>query len=308
MIVPFLKLIRFKNLLIIAAAQLLLKYSFLNGSGISLSLSNTYFLMLLIATISIAAAGYIINDVYDVDIDKINKPKSVIINKFITEKSAISFFVFFNALGLVLSSFLAYKIGHLAYGLIYLFMAFSLLQYAQSWKNLLFVKNILVSFLVALSVLLVGIYDIIPTTTPLNAHSQSIVFSIVIDYTLFAFLMNLIREIVKDAEDVDGDQKKDVKSIILVYGIKKTKLLLYFLNVLLIIAVIYYTLTFFSFSNISLIYMFLLVAFPSIVNFVWLIKAKEKRDFKKISKLLKLIMLFGLGSIALINLLNNYAQ
>lgn len=307
MIVPFLKLIRFKNLLIIAATQLLLKYSFLNGSGIDLSLSNFNFLMLLIATVSIAAAGYIINDVYDVASDKINKPKAVIINKFISEKRAVVFFVFFNAVGLFLSSFIAYKIGHLSYGLIYLFMAFSLLQYAQSWKNLLFVKNILVSFLVALSVLLVGIYDILPATNAFNAQTQSIVFSIVLDYTFFAFLVNLIREIIKDIEDVDGDKKRNVKSIILVFGLKKTKLLLYLLNSLLIAAIIYYTLTFFSFSNISLIYMFSLVAFPSIVNFVLLIKAKEKKDFKKISQLLKLIMLFGLGSIALINLINNYA-
>ncbi|MCF6213717.1 MAG: geranylgeranylglycerol-phosphate geranylgeranyltransferase [Flavobacteriaceae bacterium] len=306
MIFAFFKLIRYKNLLILALCQLLFKYTFLNISGISLSLSHTYFLILMGATLCIAAAGYIINDIYDVELDNVNKPNKVIVNKFISEKIATQLYIAFNVIGLSLGYYLSHRIQRETYFLFFLLTAFSLLQYAIYWKKLFIIKNVLVAVLVGLSVLIVGVFDILPNTNIANAPSQLVVFKLVLYYTFFAFLINLIREIVKDIEDVKGDSKGQIKSIVKVWGIHSTKLIVNGLLFLLIMSVSVYITTYFLHNYIVFIYMITFVLVPAIVTFVAVIKAKEKKHFQKISSLLKVIMLFGLVSITLISLLNQY--
>lgn len=306
--INFFKLIRYKNLIIIAFCQIIFKYLFLNQSGADLTLSSLYFLLLLTATLFIAAAGYIINDIYDLESDKINKPNQVIINKFISEKLAFTIYINFNIVGLVLAYFVSFKIDHLNYGLIFLIVAFSLLKYAQNLKSIFIINNLIVALLVCLSILVLGIYDIIPSTNSSNTLQQVTAFSIILDYTFFAFLVNFIREIVKDIEDVKGDAKRQTKTFISVYGINKTKIIVGILNGILIVSIIYYTYNYFSFNVSPFIYMIVLVIIPSILNFIILIKANKQKDFKNSTQLLKIIMIFGIGSIALISLMNYYGH
>lgn len=302
----FFKLIRFKNLFIIAFCQIIFKYLFLNQSGADLTLSNLYFILFLTATLLIAAAGYIINDIYDLESDKINKPNQVIINTFISEKSAFTIYIILNIIGLILAYFVSYKIDHLNYGLIFLVVAFGLLKYAQNLKSVFIINNLIIAFMVSLSVLTLGIYDIIPSTNPSNTLQQLTAFSIVLDYTFFALLVNFIREIVKDIEDVNGDKKRQIKTFISVCGIKKTKIIIGILNGILIVSIIYYTYNYFSFKVLPLIYMIILVIIPAVLNFILLIKATNQKDFKNSTQLLKIIMIFGVGSIAIIALMNYY--
>ncbi|HCY83090.1 MAG TPA: prenyltransferase, partial [Xanthomarina gelatinilytica] len=88
----FLNLIRYKNLLLIALVQFLIKYAlldpFLEATNLSITLNLFGFTILVLATLCLAAAGYIINDVYDVEIDKVNRPDRVIVGKSISEKTA----------------------------------------------------------------------------------------------------------------------------------------------------------------------------------------------------------------------------
>ena len=304
MILAFLKLIRVKNLAIIAFCQILFKYFFLNKSGADLQLTHLYFFMLLFALLFIAAAGYIINDIYDLESDKINKPKDVIIDKYISEKSAMRFYVLFNFLGLGLATFLSYKINHLNFGALFLLLAFGLLKYSQSWKKIFILKNIIVAFLVSLSILILGIYDVYTPINYSNFNQQYTILSILFDYFLFAFLINFIREIIKDIEDEIGDKKRQTKTFISVLGIKKNKALLIFLNSLLILAIVYYTFMYFRFNYWAFTYMIFLVLIPSLIYFIAFIKAKTLPNYKSLTQLLKLIMIFGIVSIAVISILN----
>ncbi|NDK18941.1 MAG: UbiA family prenyltransferase, partial [Zetaproteobacteria bacterium] len=133
----FFKLIRFKNLIIIAFSQILFKYFFLNKSGIALQLTTPLFLLLLFALLFIAAAGYVINDIYDLESDKINKTHAVIIGTKISERTAMKVYIVFNIIGLGLAYYLSFAINHLNYALLFLALAFGLLKYSQSWKNIL---------------------------------------------------------------------------------------------------------------------------------------------------------------------------
>ena len=296
----FFKLIRFKNLIIIAFSQILFKYFFLNKSGIALQLTTPLFLLLLFALLFIAAAGYIINDIYDLESDKINKTHAVIIGTKISERTAMKVYIVFNIIGLSLAYYLSFAINHLNYALLFLALAFGLLKYSQSWKNILILKNVLVAFLVSLSILILGFYDSFPTMNPANAVSQMRVFNIIIAYFVFAFLINLIREIVKDIEDLKGDEKRKTRTIISVYGLKTTKRIVSFLNAILILLTAYFTYLYFALKIISLLYMIGFVLVPAILNLILLLMATEQKHFKNSTQLLKILMLFGIGSIVLI--------
>jgi len=296
----FFKLIRFKNLIIIAFSQILFKYFFLNKSGIALQLTTPLFLLLLFALLFIAAAGYIINDIYDLESDKINKTHAVIIGTKISERTAMKVYIVFNIIGLSLAYYLSFAINHLNYALLFLALAFGLLKYSQSWKNILILKNVLVAFLVSLSILILGFYDSFPTMNPANAVSQMRVFNIIIAYFVFAFLINLIREIVKDIEDLKGDEKRKTRTIISVYGLKTTKRIVSFLNAILILLTAYFTYLYFALKIISLLYMIGFVFVPAILNLILLLMATEQKHFKNSTQLLKILMLFGIGSIVLI--------
>ncbi|PIR14369.1 MAG: prenyltransferase [Flavobacteriales bacterium CG11_big_fil_rev_8_21_14_0_20_35_7] len=296
----FFKLIRFKNLIIIAFSQILFKYFFLNKSGIALQLTTPLFLLLLFALLFIAAAGYIINDIYDLESDKINKTHAVIIGTKISERTAMKVYIVFNIIGLGLAYYLSFAINHLNYALLFLALAFGLLKYSQSWKNILILKNVLVAFLVSLSILILGFYDSFPTMNPANAVSQMRVFNIIIAYFVFAFLINLIREIVKDIEDLKGDEKRKTRTIISVYGLKTTKRIVSFLNAILILLTAYFTYLYFALKIISLLYMIGFVFVPAILNLILLLMATEQKHFKNSTQLLKILMLFGIGSIVLI--------
>lgn len=296
----FFKLIRFKNLIIIAFSQILFKYFFLNKSGIALQLTTPLFLLLLFALLFIAAAGYIINDIYDLESDKINKTHAVIIGTKISERTAMKVYIVFNIIGLGLAYYLSFAINHLNYALLFLALAFGLLKYSQSWKNILILKNVLVAFLVSLSILILGFYDSFPTMNPANAVSQMHVFNIIIAYFVFAFLINLIREIVKDIEDLKGDEKRKTRTIISVYGLKITKRIVSFLNAILILLTAYFTYLYFALKIISLLYMIGFVFVPAILNLILLLMATEQKHFKNSTQLLKILMLFGIGSIVLI--------
>ncbi len=303
MIAALLKLIRIKNLGIIAFCQIIFKYFFFNRSGAMLQLNDFHFFLLLFALLFIAAAGYIINDIYDLESDKINKPKAVIIGSEISEILAMRLYILFNFTGLGLAYYLSYSIGHLNYSLLFLILAFGLLKYSQSWKNIFILKNVLVAFLVSLSILILGIYDVYSAINMSNAVQQFTILSIVFDYFLFSFLTNLIREIIKDIEDMKGDKERNTKSFTAVIGLKKTRYLVIFLNSLLIVAIAYYAVVYFKFSPLAFLYMFALVFLPCLIYFILFIKAKTIKNYKNMTRILKLIMIFGIASIGILSIL-----
>jgi 4-hydroxybenzoate polyprenyltransferase len=268
-----LKLTRFGNLIIIALTQY-----FTAGFLIAMHTLNDFKLFLLaISTMSIAAGGYIINDYYDVKIDYINKPDRVVIGKNITRRYAILFHVLLSTLGIALGTYLSWGIG-----VVNAVSVFLLWLYSNNLKRLPFIGNVTVAFLTGLSVIVVDLFY----------RTDN---SLVIIYALFAFFITLVREVIKDMEDLKGDNSFGCKTLPIIWGIRKTKILLYiivvaFAGIVVILNQLYRALPF----KYHLIFLFV----PLLWLLYRLIRADMKKDFTRLSIFCKVIMMLGILSMA----------
>jgi len=301
--VHFLNLIRWKNLVIIALAQILVKYALLlpfkESHGVSTSLTDLAFFLLILATICIAAAGYIINDIYDLEADKMNRPHSVIIDKHISEKTAFYLFIALNVLGVGIGFYLSNGIGQSGFFVLFFLASALLYLYASYLKRVLLIGNLVVCFVISLSILLVGIFELIPAIDEANRSIQITFFKIILDYAIFAFLINFVRELVKDIEDIDGDYKIGARTLPIVLGRNRATMLVFAISLLPIAAITYYVVTYLFKQVEVVLYFLVLIIGPLIYVSIKLFLAQDKKQFKHISLMLKLIMITGLISTAL---------
>lgn len=286
----------------IALAQLLIKYALLEPFGVQTALDGLGIFLLILATICIAAAGNIINDIYDGETDFINKPDKVIVGKTISQKTAYNLFFVLNVIGVCIGFYLSRSVGKSAFFSIFVVISALLYIYASYLKGIVLVGNIVISVLVAASVLIVGLFELTPNLTALNRDIQIIFFKIILNYAVFAFMINLLREIAKDIEDVDGDYKAGLKTLPIIMGRERTKNLLFVLNFVPLGLIIFYTITELYNQQLSLIYFLICVVAPLIYSSIKLFQAKTKADFHHISTVYKLVMFFGMLSLLLYRL------
>lgn len=276
----FLKLIRFGNLMIMVFTQYLVAI-FLIGpkENWQFFLLDWRLFLIVFSTFLIAAAGYIINDYYDIKIDIINKPKRVIVGRLLTRRIAIFSHTVFNFAGVILSLIVSWKIS-----LIVLAAAFLLWLYSNSLKRLPLIGNMVVSFLTSFSVMVVG----------LHYHKN---ISLVTIFAVFAFFISLVREIIKDMEDIKGDSAFGCKTLPLVYGIRRTKNILYLLIGIFLICLFLLTK---EGDRTLVIYFSLFIFTPLAFLVLRLSKSDSSKDFHFLSKLCKFIMLGGVLSMIFI--------
>ncbi len=304
----FLQLVRWKNLVMIALIQILFKFIYFPIFSVDTALSIFNFSVLVFTTLIIAAAGYIINDIYDIQADIINKPTKVLVSREITKKQAHFLYNIFNAIGLLSGLYVAYTIDKLSFVAIFVITILLLKVYNSDFKKRPFIGNIVVSLLVSLSILIVGVFDIIPMVTETNAVNQYYAFRVLIDYAAFAFMLMLLREMVKDAEDVNGDKHMKMKTIPIILGRKRANHIIFIVSFIPLVLITFYS--FNSFSNVPFVlaYMLIVVLIPLLYFMTKILYAKTKRDYIKASKLLKIIMLLGMLSIVFISLTIYYAD
>tara|TARA_R100001369_G_scaffold50736_1_gene77475 strand:- start:2790 stop:3719 length:930 start_codon:yes stop_codon:yes gene_type:complete len=301
--IHFFKLIRWKNLIMIALMQYLIKYAlllpFFESHGVFTTLKPLGFNILVLATLFIAAAGYVINDIYDIEIDKVNKPDKVIVGQHISEKNALTLFILLNVIGVGLGFYLSNGIGKSGFFAIFIVASALLYIYSSYLKQILLVGNIVVSLVVSLSILLVGIFELLPAITENNRIVQITFFEIIFDYAIFAFMINLVREMVKDIEDIDGDQIGGMQTLPIVIGRERANKIVFALSLIPLLSVIYYVVTN-LFKQIEIVgYFLVLVIAPLIYISIKLFSAEHKSHYRPISLLLKLVMLTGMLSILL---------
>lgn len=242
---------------------------------------HTIFWAITIATMLIAAGGYWINDAYDFRIDRINKPDKAIVNTFLSVKKVTTSYIVLNVIVLLGAVFFVKKLILILLGAILL-----LFFYAVYLKRSTLVGNILVAFLASLVLMMAGfIYT----------------FNIALIWTaIFAFEITLIREIVKDTEDIKGDFAFGLQTLPIQIGIKKTKYVLYGLAILFEVSCMLPTLFHFINSHkLQSPYCWVsvsLVQIPFLYVIKKLIHANSPQDFTHISRYLKYMMLAGMVS------------
>ena len=317
------KIIRWKNLVIISLSQIFIKFFFIDFFIQKDQLLNENFVILLIVTILIAASGYIVNDIYDYNLDKINKPEKVVLGKFLKSRDAIIIYMMFNFLAIVLSIFLCMKIEQEIYILVFLLIIYCLWLYSKKLKKYKIIGNILIAFFISLSILNVPLFSY----KNILSEDRFFVFLIISIFSVLAFLINLKREIIKDIEDIEGDKIHKVKSLPIIFGTKKSKLVTIIIGIILMFAIsslITFQILILKsdllldvggnqFSNpqiwganyISIIYMFIILIMFFYVELL-ILNATTKTNFTKASKLLKYLMLLSLLSIPIFSLTHFY--
>ena len=283
----------------IALVQLLIKYAFLKPFGVQTALDGFGITLLILATICIAAAGNIINDIYDIETDLVNKPDRVIIGKSVSEKTAYNLFILFNLVGVGIGFYLSHLVGKAPFFSIFVIISILLYVYATYLKRALLIGNIIISLLVALSLIIVGVFELIPVMTISNQQTQSVFFKVILDYALFAFAINLLREIAKDIEDIDGDYKAGMNTLPIAIGRARAKNVLTVLNFFPLAAIIAYVVTDLYKQPFAVGYFLLLIIGPLIYTSIKTFSASTKKEMHQISNMYKLIMLFGMLSLLL---------
>ena len=284
--------------------QLIFRYGFLKLQKIDLALAHWQYGLLILSTVLIAAGGYVINDIFDQGTDIENKPNKVIVGKSISEAKAYNIYTLLNVSGVAIGFYLANVIMRPNFAAIFVFIAATLYIYATSLKQMLLIGNIVVALLLASSVLIIGIFDVFPATDFSNQKTMGSLFSILLDYAIFAFMINLLREIVKDLEDFEGDYKEGMQTLAVVLGVQKTTKLLFVLNFAPILALLYYANNYLIPNHliIAALYSLLFILGPLIYFSIKIWNAKTKTDFSHLSKVLKWILFFGILSILIISL------
>ena len=307
-IIAFFRLIRFQNLFFIALTQLLFYYCIIlplstNGKAI-FTFDNFVITQIIIASVCIAAAGYIINDYFDLNIDRVNKPKKLVIETVISRRWAIFWHLFLSAIGIVFTGLISSKI-HNPFLTFYNIVAVLLLWfYSTSYKKQLLTGNIIISLLT--SWVIVVLYVIIQPLMFLNSNVAnfsfaSTIFKFTALYAGFSFIISIIREVVKDLEDRMGDEKYGCKTMPIVWGVQASKLFIMvwfivLIAALLIVQIYAIQLTWWW----AALYGFLFTILPLIIAVRILIKAENPSDYHKVSSLIKWIMLSGILSMMFI--------
>ncbi len=288
LIYSFAKLIRIENLFLIALVLYVSNQYIYNKEQFALPFN--LLLTLIIGTMSIAAGGYVINDYFDLKIDKINKPGEVILEKSIHRKAAIVWHLFFSLIGLASGVYLAFKVGHLSIAIIQLMTIGLLLMYSNVLKRVFIVGNITIA-------LLSGILPILPYiyAKVLNPQLSILTTNALISLSAFAFFTTLIRELIKDIEDMKGDRAGGRKTIPVVWGFLASKIVVFFLLLLLVIFLMPFLVYYIIHHHVdAVLYHIFLLILPVIVSMIMVIFIKEAKQFKILSLIMKLIMLSGI--------------
>lgn len=304
----YLKLIRFQNLLLLAFMQLIFRYGFLKLQNIETALAHWQYALLVLSTVLIAAGGYIINDIFDQDTDEENKPEKVIVGKSITETTAYYIYAGVTLVGVSIGFYLSNLIMRPGFASIFIMISALLYFYATNLKQMVLIGNLAVAFLLSFSVLIVGVFDIFPATADDNRPTMTLMFSILKDYAIFAFIINFIREIVKDMQDIKGDTSQGMSTLPITIGMKWTawivasllaiasSVLLFYIYLHFMDAALYY----------ATIYAMVFVVAPLLFCLVKVITASTKSDFGQLSKILKWVIFFGILSVLIVTLNINH--
>ena len=301
------RLVRWSNLLFLAALVWLMEkwvaVPILDQVAFGEQLPWYVLLLILLATVLIAGGGYVINDYFDVKIDRINRPDAVVVTRTVSKPTAMYLSVGLSVTGALCGVGAAVLLRSMTLGTIFVLVPGLLWFYSSSYKRLLIVGNLTIAALAALTPMVVAIANvailnlryaaILPYTTLVHD-----IYAWLGGFALFAFLLTWIREIVKDLQDQMGDRELECHTLPIVWCETKTKVFVTLL-VVLTLAIIghlwYHVLPFpTGWESLSTRYIVLGVVTP-LVCALWLLwSAKIPSDYRTCQQVVKFTMLIGM--------------
>lgn len=280
--------------------QLVFRFLFLKESNIYLALTDFNYILLVVATVCIAAGGYVINNIMDQDTDEIAKPQNRVVGVSISETVAYNWYIGLTIVGVGIGFYLSNVIYKPTFASMFILVATLLYMYATSFKQIPVLGNVVVALMLSTSIIIIGLFDILPAIDVDNRFRMKEAFDILMHYAIFAFIINLIREIVKDMEDMDGDYQSGINSLPIAIGVQKTKIIVGVLTVISIGILAYYVNSNLFELDYVVYYAMILIVGPLIYFGVKLLNAATKKEFHHLSLVLKVILFFGILSVAVI--------
>ena len=317
----FIRLIRPLNLIIIALTMYGLGWYFdpMEGCSCTYIVTDWPFFWLVFSTVLIAAGGNIINDYFDVRADRINKPHRLIITKHIKKRTAIVMHWTINLIAFSIALYLSWIMDSFWYLFIHLFSINVLWFYSMYFKRQFLTGNVLIAALTALVPVLVGIFfyqqnlantewynmELFPFN--LNGSTPRIVMYISLGLAIFAFLLNLAREVIKDMEDVDGDKKLHAKTLPISLGYKKSK---WFVGIALFAAICAAGMLIYLIEAFTIMTVLpgIIAAILILIAIILVSSASTKSDYRRINHCLKLAMTVGLLTPVYWKIISTYVQ
>jgi len=291
----YLKLIKFDNLILIAIAQLCIKYGLFEPFNIDITLNGFGISLLIISTICLVAAANVMMHIQNKEYAVEKETNGTVIS----EKMMNRLFIIFNVIGVGIGFYLSNIIEKPKLAALFIVVSGIFYIYSTYLKEILVLKNILIAFLMALGLISVAIFDLLPAITEQNRASQKVIFLIIVDYSIFAFIIITIREIIKDCLTVDRDHNAGLQTIPIALGKDRTAKLISGLTMIPIGLIIYYVYKY-LFSNSTAVILVLALLVAPLLYFMfksW--SAESNKDFKTLSLILKLVLFIASLSLLL---------
>jgi 4-hydroxybenzoate polyprenyltransferase len=295
----FFKIIRWPNVLLTILTQLVIVHGMLIPSNVIPALNGWQLLLLIVATALLTASGNVINDIFDVEIDKVNKPEKLLVTKRISEKNAYNLYFVLTILAVGCGFILSNSIDKPILSSIFIVVAFLLYLYASSLKAMLLIGNVVISILVALVILITGIFELFPSITPETQTTYRFLMERLLEFALMAFLINLIREWVKDCEDVNGDKVGGRNTLAIVLGRTRAAKMISICILAIVILLGWYVYEFIYLNDIATYYFIFLIMGPLMFVMIKLWTAQSSKEFHLLSTILKIVLLLGIFSIGI---------
>jgi 4-hydroxybenzoate polyprenyltransferase len=261
--------------------------------------------LLMLASVLIDAAGYIINDYFDINIDRVNKPGKMVVEKLIKRRWAIMLHILLSLAGIAISGYVSYKTSKVIV-LANIGCVLLLWFYSTTFKKKLLTGNIIISMLTAWVIIVLylavnTVYLNTPSQPAVIAMAMKRIFKFGVLYAGFAFIISLIREVVKDIEDMEGDEKYNCKTMPIAWGVPAAKVFVGVWIVVLLgaigVVVVYMLL---SGWWITALYCLLLLVIPLLTILKQFYKARNTTEYHAVSSKIKWIMFMGIMSMLLL--------
>lgn len=329
----YVRLIRLQNLVILAICQYFVRYGIINpvmrSNGFYMQMGDFDFALLVFSTLLITAAGYVINDYFDLRIDQVNKPEQIVLQKHIPLRRAIWLHYALTIPGCLIGIYVSYQVGSFKLGFIHIVFALALWYYSLKYKRIPFAGNITVALLAALSIMIIWLYEwyaiqlTIRNIANLQNSSTELSDAIikmkdavrfesitkiageinrfVFGTAFFAFLINIIREMIKDIEDIEGDKSFRCRTLPIVYGIPVIRKVILVLSLVTLILCGFTAYKLFDWNKELAGWYFSIVVCGFWIYFIYqMLRAKNKKDYHFLSNILKIIIIAGILSLQLL--------
>ena len=258
--------------------------------------------LLILSVVCIAAGGYVINDYFDVKIDRINRPDNMVVTRVISREAAMNWFYVLTAIGMVAGLAVAWWARSWTLAMIYIVIPGLLWFYSASYKRQLLVGNIVVSFVSALVPLLVAIAN---ADYLRHLYGEALQYTPIVGqlyvwisgFALFAFLISLTREIVKDMQDIEGDREMECRRMPIVWGEKTTKIIVTAILLMTIALIAYLAFAVLPFpcdwKTLSTRYVIFGLMVPILCAIILLWSAQSPLEYRRTQLVIKFVMFMG---------------